>query len=333
MPISNTTWEIELRSSLRTAHDLFQGGFIKIDEVPAFERLLAKFDFKLPRYYARLIDREDVNCPIRLQAIPQLEELRETEGYLVDPLLDIIHRPVPRVTHRYKNRLLIHLTPLCSMYCRFCFRKSLLNELKGDLFFGGLSDSFSYVKEQSDVDELIFSGGDPWLMNDSAFRKLAEQINQLDRIKRVRFHTRVPVTFPMRVTQNLIQALSLFRASVVVVTHFNHPKEVTEEVSRACILLKNAGYFLFNQSVLLKRVNDRSETLRELSIRLFDVGIIPYYLHHPDRAFGTGHFGISLDDGKKIYENLRVNLSGYLVPRYVIDSVDKPFKTEVLELS
>lgn len=326
------TWQNELSRSYRTADELLQAGLLSHQEFLQTKAAFGKYQFLLPRYYASLIDRKNPNCPIRLQAIPRLSELLETATFVADPLEDLSHKPVSRITHRYQRRVLIHLTPNCSMYCRFCFRKTLLNELSPSLFEGSLDSALHYVKEKRDIEEVIFSGGDPFMVNDSALADVIGRLERIEHITRIRFHTRVPVTFPMRVTEELVRIVSSPRIPTVVVTHFNHPQEVTVESAKACTLLRKAGVHLLNQTVLLAGVNNASETLSTLSRRVFEMGILPYYLHHPDRSAGTAHFDLSIQEGKNIYRKLREELPGYLVPKYVVDLVGQPFKVDVTTL-
>jgi len=324
-----TSWQRELQESLRTATDLYQAGFISKSELPQYEKLLANYSFLLPRYYAGLIDKQDPHCPIRLQAIPMLEELEQKDEYDFDPLKDLQHQPAPKITHRYINRLLLHLTPNCSMYCRFCFRKSLLNEWAGELFEGSLEAAFAYIMNHAEVEEVIFSGGDPFMVTDSTLRRVILRLEDFAHITRIRFHTRVPVTFPVRVTNSLADLLSENRFNTVVVTHFNHPKELTPQAAEACHRLKQNEIVLLNQSVLLRGVNDRAETLTLLSKGLFEMGVLPYYLHHPDKAAGTQHFDVELEFGKGICRELQEKLPGYLVPRYVVDDGKHPYKVDL----
>lgn len=332
-PISLSTseesaWREELRNSLRTVDELIAARLIASEERGAYERLLGRYRFSLPRYYANLIDRNDPNCPIRLQAIPSLKELDAHDG-MPDPLSDLEHQPASRITHRYPNRALIHLTPSCSMYCRYCFRKSLLNELSAELFEGELHEGIVYLKHHTEIAEVIFSGGDPFLANPGTLETVLMNLKVLTHIERIRFHTRVPVTLPMRVTEEFVRTLRVSEKRSTVVLHFNHPKEITPESILAISRLAKAGLVVLNQSVLLKRVNDDADTLCELSARLFEHGVLPYYLHHPDRARGTSHFQVTPEQGLKIFDEMKRRLPGYLVPRYVIDVVGLPYKEDV----
>ena len=325
-------WTKELSLAYRTPQDLFDAGLINKEDVPSLTPILKRYQFLLPRYYAKLIDRTDPHCPIRLQAIPSAQEAAQAPEWEQDPLSDLHHQPAPHVTHRYRDRALIHLTPNCSMYCRYCFRKTLLNDLKADLFGGEISSAILYLRDHSEIREVIFSGGDPLMSPDKTLSKVLAEINQIPSVKRVRFHTRVPVTFPNRITEDLLSSLSVFSGKKILVTHFNHPRELTPESINACRKLSSA-LVLLNQSVLLKGVNDKVEVLEKLSGELFETGILPYYLHHPDQSQGTQHFDVSRAQGLEIYRSLKSRISGYLVPRYVVDEVGRPYKKDVCDQS
>lgn len=335
--MEKSAWQMEWSRSLTTVGDLLAEGLVTAEEAGRLGPVLARYKFRLPRYYAGLIDRADPRCPIRRQAIPAVDELFDpmspgaTAPFQPDPLNDLAHQPVARVTHRYRGRALLHVTPNCSMYCRYCFRKSLLNELSGELFAGAFDDAIGYFRE-APVEEVILSGGDPFLVPDSTVEQLAKALGAIDHVRRLRVHTRVPVTFPARVDAGLLAALARFPRTKVVVAHFNHPKEVTEPALRSVRRFREADVTVLNQSVLLAGVNDDAGVLTELSERLFDGGVVPYYLHHPDRARGTSAFDVATAHGLAVHREMRRRLPGYLVPRYVVDLGDGDAKTPVGEL-
>ncbi|MBI4404025.1 MAG: KamA family radical SAM protein [Deltaproteobacteria bacterium] len=325
-------WTDELRQALRTAEDLAAAELIPKNAVDNYRPVIEKYRLLLPRYYASLIDKGDPACPIRLQAIPSPCELtnRLPESKR-DPLSDLAFKPASRMTTRYQDRALLQLTPSCPMYCRFCFRKGLLTGHEESLFDGSLEDAIAYIERHTELEEIILSGGDPLMVHDSELSAVLTQLENISHLRRVRIHTRVPVTLPNRITEALAQILSATRFPLVLVTHFNHPKELTVQSTLACKRLRAQGLSLFNQSVLLKGVNDRVETLCLLSKGLFEIGVIPYYLHHPDPASGTEHFLVPAAEGLRIFESLRQMLPGYLTPRYVIDIVGSPYKVPVTE--
>lgn len=271
----------------------------------------------VPAYYASLIDPNDPHDPIARMALPSAEELIIGKG-LRDPIGDLARQAAPRLTHRYRDRALLHTTNLCPMYCRFCFRKNLMNEKDEELYGGDFEPAFRYLEQHPEVRELIFTGGDPWMLSDEKLGSLVDRALRVPSLQSLRFHTRMPVTLPFRVTPELVRAITRpGRARTVVVTHFNHAREVTEEARRAAELLRNAGVLLLNQSVLLRGVNDSVETLRELLEALGDAGVIPYYLHHCDPVEGAMHFRVPEVEGLAIWRGLRGRLPGYLIPEFV----------------
>lgn len=326
IPPPDTAWKAELAAALRTAPQLAAAGWIAPAEVPAYERLLERFPLVLPPYYARLIDRTDPRCPIRLQAIPQLRELEDNENREADPLEDFGHRPAPRITHRYAGRALLHLTPNCSMVCRYCFRKSVLSEGKREFFEGEVAQALDYLRRTPGIAEVIFSGGDPFLANETLLGETLAALGEMAHLKRVRFHSRVPVTLPMRVTPAFARLLTRSGKAASVVCHFNHPREITPEATQALAELRAQNLTVLNQSVLLAGVNDSAETLADLSEKLFAAGALPYYLHQMDPAQGTRAFDVPVERGQEIVRDLRERLPGYLVPRYVVDDPARPFK-------
>jgi lysine 2,3-aminomutase len=325
-PLPNLGWKEQFRLAIRTPRQLAEHGLVSIDALEAqraeWEKVAEKYSVFIPLYYAGLIDRENPTCPIRLQAVPRLEELLADDRASNDPLGDFIHRPADRLTHRYQGRALLHLTVNCPMYCRYCFRKSLLNENSEDFFAGGLEEAFGYLQSTPSIEEVILSGGDPLMVTDAALGATLERLGKIAHLRRVRIHTRAPVTMPARVDQGLVEVLKRSPLPVIVVTHFNHPKEATEMAAQACTDLRNSVQLLLNQSVLLKGVNDDVETLRGLSERLFEMGVTPYYLHQLDKAQGTMHFEVPVETGRALHRELRQQLPGYLVPRYVVDGGD-----------
>lgn len=307
-------WQTQLRESPASAAELRSLGF-SVDE-----QVEAKFRVLVPRYYLNLINRNDPDDPIAKMALPHSQEMIDPPGLLRDPIGDLAFQAAPRLTHRYPDRALLHITNLCQMYCRFCFRKNLMNEKEPELYAGDFSAAFVYLKTHPEIQELILSGGDPWLLSDAKISSLLKQISELPQIRRIRFHTRMPVTMPARINLGLITALQEVKnAQIIIVSHFNHPRELTKEAIAGLGELKKAGFVLLNQSVLLKGVNDSAKILWELCVGLGNAGVIPYYLHHCDLVAGAAHFRTSIAKGRKIWRDLRGKLPGYLLPEYVLE--------------
>ena len=312
-------WRWQLRHAARAPQALFDRGVISSVELASLGQITAHFKTLVTPYYLSLIDREDPQCPIRRQAIPHADELILTSGERDDPIGDRAHAPTPIIVHRYPDRALLFPTYECPMFCRYCFRKEALNEAPIRLH-QALPESIAYLRDHPEITEVILSGGDPLMLSTARLSGLLDSLSNCP-LKRLRIHTRMPVTLPQRIDEKLAEAISAWRLNkaVTVIAHFNHPREVTPEAASAFKVLKRAGVTLLNQSVLLRGVNDHDGLMRELCLRLGDHGVIPYYLHHPDLTRGTHAFRVSLSRGLEIYHKLRGTLSGYLIPRYVIE--------------
>ena len=271
------------------------------------------FPIKIPKEFFNLIDLANPDDPLLKQVSTVINE-GETQ-FKKDPLDDNQFSKIPGLIHKYKNRALIIASRSCSIHCQYCFRKNF--EYKVHDIFSNLEEIVSYLKSHIEIDEVILSGGDPFTLSDEKLKKIIDPINDIPHIKTIRFHTRTLVVIPDRIRSGLVDYLKSIRLNIVIVFHINHPNEVG---SKFINFIKELEDFrLLNQSVLLKGVNDNSETLKALSIKLFEIGILPYYLHLLDEVEGSEHFFISEKDAKSIHKNLQKLVSGYLVPRLVKD--------------
>jgi len=313
------TWQQELRDAVSSPRDPELSGY-------AFARtgglVIEKFRLLVPRPYLRLIDPENPNDPIARMAFASPEELVTTPDALRDPIGDLDRQVAPRLTHRYRDRALLHVTNLCPMYCRFCFRKNLMNEREEELYSGGFEGAFAYLAAHPEIEELILTGGDPWMLSDEKLSALVNEIAaRVPSLRRLRFHTRMPVTLPSRVQAGLLGAIVRpDRFRTFVVTHFNHPRELGRGAREALRVLTRGGVTVLNQSVLLKGVNDSAALLRELFLALGNEGVLPYYLHHCDLVAGAEHFRTSFAEGRRVWTELRGTLPGYLLPEYVVET-------------
>jgi lysine 2,3-aminomutase len=319
---SEPSWQKELSDAIRSTEELdsLHWAFLRAPDFRSHPALNGKYRVLVPRAYLALIDPHDPADPIARMAFPGAAELDESGK--MDPIGDLERKAAPRLTHRYTDRVLLHTTNLCPMYCRFCFRKNLMNEADENLYGGGFDEAFAYIRSQPQLREVILTGGDPWMLSDAKLGALLHQILAIPSIERIRFHTRMPVTLPTRVTKGLLALLESLVAAgkrVYVVTHFNHPKEITAASRLACKEITSRGVRLLNQAVLLKGVNNSSSTLRELFLGLEKMGVLPYYLHHGDTVAGAGHFRTSVEESLAIYRELRGTLSGYALPELVVD--------------
>ena len=259
--------------------------------------------------------RGDPRDPLLLQILPRGEEYSAAPGYTVDPLAEQAAGLTPGLLQKYPGRALLIAAPACAVHCRYCFRRHYPYEQAAS-HPNAWSDSLAQLAADPSISEVILSGGDPLMLSDERLTELIGAICEIPHVTLLRTHTRLPIVIPSRVTTNLCTALTM-RLRATVVLHCNHPAEIDDAVAAAAAQLRNAGCTLLNQAVLLRDVNDNSAVLAELSRRLFDIGVLPYYLHLPDRVAGTAHFAVCEESGKRLIQTLRDALPGYLVPRLV----------------
>lgn len=311
-------WSAELRAGVPTSADLPRLPLAP-EELEAIAPVAARLKTRAPRHYLRLVDWSDPEDPIRRQVVPDPRELRAAQGELHDPIGDARHSPVPRLTHRYPDRVLLYPTYHCALYCRFCFRKEAINSIDQGYSERALGPAYAYVAAHEELREVILTGGDPMMLRDDHLAAVRRRLEAMPHLRLLRLHTRVPVALPQRVTPGLVDALR-GRLMVAVVTHFNHPREITEEAVVACRRLREGGFMLLNQSVLLRGVNDDPQVLRSLFQELvYSLGAKPYYLHHCDLTRGLSHLRTSIERGQALVEGLRGTISGLCQPTYVLD--------------
>jgi lysine 2,3-aminomutase len=310
-------WQPMLATAARSVKELAERGLIPHSAVAILQKTERTHRVYISEYYLGLMDPEDPDCPIRAQAIPTTNELESYPWDEPDPIGDDIHRIHDILIHRYPNRVLLLPTHICPMYCRYCFRKVSLNSAPVRLQ-GALPAALGYIADNPNISEVILSGGDPLMLSDRRLKSLIAELSTMEHVKRIRIHSRTPVTFPHRMTPDLVEALTSSK-EVVIVTHFNHPKELTETVRRGLDLCSDQGLRLANQSVLLKGVNDDPNLLYGLCSTLGSWGVRPYYLHHLDAAPGTQHFRIPLSRGLEIYRAFSSRLAGLDRPRYMLE--------------
>jgi len=303
-----------MAESLRTPGQLLRycdidASSVKLDFNPAFP-------LRVTRYYASLVEKGNASDPLLLQVLPGIQERQIVEGYTTDAVGDQRAMPVPGLIHKYRGRVLLTLTGACAIHCRYCFRRHFPYARAGaDLKAGG--PVMRYLADHSDVHEVILSGGDPLMVADQKLAELISWLNRIPHIRLLRIHSRLLSVLPERVNDGLMETLSGFDGQVVFVTHINHPREISPPNQAVFQRLAGLGYPLFNQSVLLKGVNNDSGTLAELSYKLFANRVVPYYLHRLDKVQGAAHFDLPSADSKRIYRQLRDSLPGYLVPLMV----------------
>ena len=311
--------------------------FRDIDELLAFCQLQREdvpllpnspFALRVTRYYASLIEKGNPTDPLLLQVLPRNMEQQEVDGYSFDAVGDQQAMALPGLIHKYHGRALLTLTGACAIHCRYCFRRHFpYQQAHCDLDMD--SRVFDYLRQHQEIHEVILSGGDPLMLSDQKLSQLIRHLNSIGHIRLLRIHSRLLSVLPERINQQLVTCLQEFDGQVVLVTHINHAQELSEENQQVFRHLKQQGFHLFNQSVLLKQVNDDVDTLAALSYQLFDSGITPYYLHCLDKIQGAAHFDLSEHESCEIYHELRARLPGYLLPSMVREIAGETSKTPV----
>ena len=283
------------------------------------------FPLRVPRAYARRMRRGDPADPLLRQVLPVAEESVPAPGFTTDPLEESSASPVPGLIHKYAGRALIVTTGACAIHCRYCFRRHY-PYAEARPTPEHRQNMLDWLAGHDDIGEVILSGGDPLTLSNARLRELVYSLEALPHVRRLRIHTRLPVVLPARVDPGLLAVAGEGRLPWVMVLHANHPAEIDPEVRDACRRLDAAGVRLLNQSVLLAGVNDEPDVLAELSERLFDARVMPYYLHQLDPVAGAAHFLVKDDRALAIHARLQARLPGYLVPRLVRERPGAPAK-------
>ncbi|CAC9580154.1 Lysine 2,3-aminomutase (EC 5.4.3.2) [uncultured Gammaproteobacteria bacterium] len=273
-----------------------------------------KFPIKIPLEYANLVDVNNPNDPLLRQVIPQVSN--DKSDYSLSPLRDEDNSPVDGLIHKYPNRVLLIASQVCAIHCQYCFRQNF-DYTQHDAL-SNWPEIERYISERQEINEVILSGGDPLSLSDDKLEKLIKNIENFQYVRSLRIHSRSIVVMPSRMTTKLVEILAKTRLKVVLVTHINHANEISDEFSKNIANIVNAT--LLNQSVLLRGVNNDLNSLKALSLKLFDVGILPYYLHMLDKVEGAQNYFVSDDKAVQLHQQLQSQLSGYLVPKLVRDS-------------
>jgi lysine 2,3-aminomutase len=306
--------------ALRSAEDLRDSGLVSAKDVEALAPVLDRYALALTPALADLIDRDDPHDPIARQFVPSPAELIVTPEERADPIGDHAHEPVEGVIHRHADRVLLKAVAVCPVYCRFCFRREMVGPgREASLSPEKLDAALAYIARQPAIREVILTGGDPFVLSPRRARALTTALEGIAHVKVVRWHTRMPVADPARVSPEFVAAIRSTRAAVYVAVHANHARELTQEARAACARLIDAGIPMLSQSVLLKGVNDNLDALEALMRALVETRIRPYYLHHPDLAPGTSHFRVTVEEGQALARALRDRVSGLCQPTYVVD--------------
>jgi lysine 2,3-aminomutase len=305
--------------TLRLPSELIDAGLAAPARLGELERIAARYAVAITPDIADLIDRADPNDPIARQFVPDIAELTTMPDERADPIGDDAHSPVEGIVHRYPDRVLLKLVNVCAVYCRFCFRREMVGPGKQMLSPDKIDAALAYVRSRPEVWEVILTGGDPLVLSARRLSEIIKRVAAIEHVKIVRFHTRLPVIAPDKITPALIRAMKASGKTTYVALHANHPRELTPAARAACARIIDAGIPMVSQSVLLRGVNDDVETLSALMRAFVECRIKPYYLHHGDLAPGTSHFRTTIAEGQALMRALRGRISGLAQPTYVLD--------------
>lgn len=310
---SSAKWQDILGNGFASARELLD--FLQVETSANLELAEKIFSSKIPRRFANLMQKGDPEDPLLLQVLASIQELEVSDAsFIEDPLLEKDYNKVKGLIHKYAGRVLLTVTGVCAINCRYCFRRYFPYQ-ENNPGRAGWHQALDYIKNDDSITEVIFSGGDPLLASDATLEYLFAHLARISHVETIRIHTRIPVVLPERITQGLLSLLQESRFKIVMVIHSNHPHEISKDVQDICLKLYNYGVTLLNQSVLLRKINDNSDVLKRLSVELFKCRVMPYYLHLLDKTKGTQHFDVPLSDALVIFRELQTMLPGYLVPR------------------
>jgi EF-P beta-lysylation protein EpmB len=323
------SWQHAMQTAVRDLSELCR--LLRLPASLAPQGLEAGRDFALfvPRSYIARMRSGDPDDPLLQQVLPRREELQEIQGFTGDPVSDQRASRGGGLLQKYHGRVLMITARACAVHCRYCFRRHFpYHESPGSA--GQREDALSLIAADRSIEEVILSGGDPLTSSDAALAKLIDRLEAMQHLRRLRLHTRLPIMIPQRVTDELLASLRGTRLTPIVVIHANHANEIDGTVAEALQRILDAGIPVLNQAVLLRGVNDTADTQVELSQRLLDCRVMPYYLHQLDRVAGAAHFEVPIQRGRQIIREMRSRLPGYAVPRYVCEKPGRPHK-EVIE--
>lgn len=316
------SWKWQLKHAIKSLEqfELLTGIKFPEDERKGLVQTFNEFPLSVTPYYLSLIDKKNFrNDPIFKQAFGGVQELIRLDSELEDPLSEENDSPVEGITHRYPDRVLFHVSNICSMYCRHCTRKRKVGDVDYIPSKEQLQKGIQYIKENSQVRDVLLSGGDPFMLSDSMLDWLLGQISGIPHVEIIRIGTRMPVVLPYRITDNLVSVLKKYQP-LWINTHFNHPREITSSAKEALAKLADGGFPLGNQSVLLADVNDCPRIMKSLLHKLVQNRVRPYYLYQCDLSQGLSHFRTPIGKGIEIMESLIGHTSGFARPTYVIDA-------------
>jgi len=321
---SSYSWQKQLAGCIKDPFELFK--LLEIDPSYLSQKRMSSFPLRVPVSFVNRMKKGDRQDPLLRQVLPLDDECVSIPGFSQDPLQEKKFNILPGLIHKYKNRILLTLTGACAVHCRYCFRQHFPYE-ENNAHQHFQTEIIAYLNQHPEIHEVIFSGGDPLIAPDKVLSSWIFELEKIPHIENIRIHSRLPVVLPDRITDGLIDVFISSRLPIVLVIHCNHPQEIDETVGHVLLKLRQAGILVLNQAVLLKKVNDKLETLVELNKKLFQFHVLPYYLHVLDKVQGAHHFEVSEIQGKRLWQGLLAALPGYLVPRLVKEEPRAQSKT------
>ena len=321
-------WQQALASIIRDPDELLRLLELDRNAMPQALAAAADFPLKVPRGFAARMQKGNWHDPLLQQVLPSNRELEVVPGYSADPLDEVAHNPVPGLIHKYHGRVLLIVSGGCAIHCRYCFRRHFPYE-DNNPGKRQWQQALDYIRSDSSIEEVIFSGGDPLSASDRHLAELARAVDAIPHVTTLRIHSRMPVVLPERICADFLDWLLPLRLRKVMVIHSNHANELSDDVAAALAQLRSADVTLLNQTVLLKGINDNADTLTALSRQLHAAGVLPYYLHLLDRVAGAAHFDIDSSTAVRLIKALRGRLPGYLVPKLVKEEPGATSKTPV----
>ncbi len=322
-------WAWQVRNRITTVEELEKVIHLTAQEKEDIDAVLKKFRMGITPYYASLMDPQDRKCPVRLQAVPRIQESYESALDMEDPLHEDEDSPVPGLTHRYPDRVLLLITDQCAMYCRHCTRRRFAGQNDSEKGMAAIEKGIEYIKNTPGVRDVLLSGGDALLMSDDKLEYIIKKLREIPHVEIIRIGSRTPVVMPQRITDDLVNMLKKYHP-IWLNAHFNHSKEMTPEAMESLRKLADAGIPLGNQSVLMRGINDDVKIMKDLVHVLVKNRVRPYYIYQCDLSMGIEHFRTKVSKGIEIIEGLRGHTSGYAVPTYVIDAPGGGGKTPAM---
>ena len=325
------SWQQLQSEAVRNPRQLLQLLGLEPEQVPALDASKLDFPLRVPLPFVERMVPGDANDPLLLQVLPVLAEKAQLSGYVSDPLQELDASVAPGIIHKYRGRVLLVTTGACAVHCRYCFRRHFPYQ-DHQQSPAHWREGLDYIRQDKSISEVILSGGDPLVLGNQRLESLLELLAAIPHLRRLRIHTRLPIVLPQRVDAKLLQLLARHRLQCCVVIHSNHPAELDASVAEAVSELRQVGVTVLNQSVLLRGINDDSDTLCLLSEKLYQHGVLPYYLHLLDPVAGGAHFDVTEFTARQIYRQLLDRLPGYLVPKLVRETPADTSKTQVFPL-